>query len=41
MRARGESGTAVYTADTMAEHFGVAKGTYDVVPLPRLTNHKV
>ena len=41
MRSRGEQGTTVFTADTMAEQFGVNKGSYDPVPLPHLTVHKV
>ena len=41
MRSRGEQGTTVFTADTMAEQFGVNKGSYDPVPLPYLTVQKV
>ena len=41
LRSRGEQGTTVFTADTMAEQFGVNKGSYDPVPLPDLTVHKV
>ena len=41
MRSRGENGTAVFTADTMAARFGVTKDTYDAVPLPHISSYKV
>lgn len=34
MRARGTGGTSIYTADTIAEQFGVVKSSYEGVPLP-------
>ena len=34
MRARGDSATEVFTAESMAERFGVEKGSYESVPLP-------
>ena len=40
MRSRGENGTAVFTAESMAEKFGVNKGSYDAVALPRIKNFK-
>ena len=36
MRTRGEQGTSVFTADTVAETFGVVEGSYNAVPLPSL-----
>jgi hypothetical protein len=33
LRSRGTTGASVYTADTIAEHFGVVKSSYDGVPL--------
>lgn len=33
MRTRGEQGTSVFTADTVAETFGVVEGSYNAVPL--------
>ena len=36
MRSRGDQGTATFTAETMAEQFGVVKGTYDAVSLPKI-----
>lgn len=38
MRSRGSAGGAsVYTADTIAEQFGVVKSSYEGVPLPART----
>lgn len=34
LRSRGETSGAVYTADTIADRFGVVKSSYDCVPLP-------
>jgi hypothetical protein len=34
MRARGDSATEILTAETMADKYGVQKGSYDTVPLP-------
>ena len=36
MRSRGDQGTAVFTAESMADQFGVVQGTYDAVPLPNI-----
>ena len=33
MRTRGEQGTAVFTADNVADTFGVVEGSYSAVPL--------
>ena len=41
MRSRGDNGTQVFTADTMADQFGVNKGSYDPVKLPELSFCKV
>ena len=41
MRSRGESGTATLTAESMAERYGVVKGTYTSVPLPRIQAYTV
>ena len=41
MRSRGEAGTATLTAESMAERFGVVKGTYASVPLPRINAYMV
>ena len=41
MRSRGESATTVITAESMADRFGVTKGTYEPVPLPRMNSHVV
>lgn len=41
MRSRGEGATEVFTAESMAEKFGVVQGSYDAVPLPRLDAHTV
>lgn len=37
MRSRGPTGTTLYTADTIAEQFGVVKSSYESVPLPSRT----
>lgn len=41
MRSRGEGAAEVFTAETMAEKFGVVQGSYDAVQLPRLDAHTV
>lgn len=41
MRSRGEAGTATLTAESMAERYGVVKGTYSSVPLPRIQAYTV
>lgn len=41
MRSRGENGTSVFTAETMAEKFGVNKGSYDPIPIPKAATIKV
>ena len=40
MRSRGENGTSVYTAETMAERFGVNKGSYETVAIPKAQLYK-
>ena len=41
LRSRGESATQVVTADSMAEQYGVVKGTYEAVALPRVNTSVV
>ena len=41
MRSRGDKGTSVFTAETMAERFGVVKGSYDTVAVPVAKAFKV
>lgn len=41
LRGRGSEGIQVFTADDVAERFGVVKGSYDPVPLPRIRAHAV
>ncbi|KAK9864312.1 hypothetical protein WJX84_002485 [Apatococcus fuscideae] len=36
LRSRGEAGTSVFTAESIAQKFGVVKGSYRATPLPRL-----
>ncbi|KAK9848934.1 hypothetical protein WJX84_002235 [Apatococcus fuscideae] len=36
LRSRGENGTSVFTAESIAQKFGVVKGSYRATPLPRL-----
>lgn len=41
MRGRGSAGVQVFTADDVIDQFGVVKGSYDAVPLPRIRAHVV
>jgi hypothetical protein len=41
MRARGEDGIQVLDAEAMAQRFGVVKGTYDAVALPKINAYQV
>lgn len=41
MRGRGTGGVQVFTADDVIDQFGVVKGSYDAVPLPRIRAHVV
>ncbi|KAK9829388.1 hypothetical protein WJX72_005534 [[Myrmecia] bisecta] len=41
MRTRGDAGATVFTAESMAEQFGVVKGSYDAVALPKIKAFKV
>lgn len=41
LRGRGSEGIQVFTADDVAERFGVVKGSYEPVPLPRIRAHVV
>lgn len=41
MRGRGSGGVQVFTADDVIDQFGVVKGSYDAVPLPRIKAHAV
>ena len=36
MQTRGDQGTAVFTADNVADTFGVVEGSYSAVPLPAM-----
>jgi hypothetical protein len=33
LRSRGSNSSSVYTSETIAEQFGVVKGSYEAVPL--------
>jgi trans-2-enoyl-CoA reductase len=39
MRARGDAGVKVFTTDDVVAQFGVARGSYEAVPLPRVRAH--
>ena len=41
LRSRGDSATQVITAKSMAEQYGVMKGTYEAVALPRVNTSVV
>jgi len=41
LRARGQAATSVFTADNVIDMYGVAKESYDPVPLPSLKAHCV
>ena len=41
MRGRGTGGVQVFTADDVIDQFGVVKGSYEAVPLPRIRAHVV
>ena len=41
MRSRGDAGVQVFSADDIADQYGVVKGSYDIVPLPRIKAHTV
>lgn len=41
MRARGSAGVKTFTADDVVDQFGVAKGSYDTVPLPKIKAYTV
>ncbi|PRW34018.1 trans-2-enoyl- reductase [Chlorella sorokiniana] len=39
MRSRGDAGLKMYTTDDVIDSYGVVKGTYDAVPLPKIKVH--
>ena len=41
MRARGDASGSVFTADTIADKYGVVKGSYTSVALPSTEVHQV
>lgn len=41
MRARGPQGAKTFTGDDVVEQFGVVKGSYDAVPLPKIKAYTV
>lgn len=41
LRSRGHDDGQVYTADDIVEKYGVAKGSYDTVPLPNIRAYQV
>ena len=41
MRARGQSGMKTFTTDDVVDQFGVVKGTYEAVPLPKIKAYTV
>ncbi|KAI7836141.1 hypothetical protein COHA_009971 [Chlorella ohadii] len=41
LRSRGEAGVTTYTSDDVIANYGVVKGTYDAVPLPKIKAHTV
>ena len=36
LRSRGDTGVKVFTSDDVIEQFGVVKGSYETVPLPKI-----
>ncbi|GAB4823140.1 hypothetical protein N2152v2_010186 [Parachlorella kessleri] len=41
MRSRGQSGMKTFTTDDVVDQFGVVKGTYEAVPLPKIKAYTV
>ncbi len=41
MRSRGQAGVKVYTSEDVIDQFGVVKGSYDAVPLPKIKAYTV
>lgn len=41
MRSRGDTGVQVFTTDDVIDQFGVVKGSYDAVPLPKIKAYTV
>lgn len=41
MRARGDTSASVFTADTIADKFGVVKGSYTSIALPATETYQV
>lgn len=41
MRTRGQGGLKVYTQEDIVEQYGVVKGSYDGVPLPKIKAYTV
>ncbi len=41
MRSRGTAGVKVFTSEDVVERYGVAKGSYDEIALPRINAYTV
>ncbi len=41
MRARGDAAGSVFTADTIADKYGVVKGSYTSIALPNSESYQV
>jgi hypothetical protein len=41
MRTRGQGGVKVFTQDDVIDQYGVVKGSYDAVPLPKIKAYSV
>lgn len=41
LRSRGDTGVKVFTSDDVVDQFGVVKGSYEAVPLPKIKAYTV
>jgi len=41
MRARGDTAGSVFTADTIADKYGIVKGSYTSIALPNSESYQV
>lgn len=41
MRSRGQTGVKVFTQEDIIDQYGVVKGSYDAVPLPKIKAYTV
>lgn len=41
LRSRGDTGVKVFTSDDVVNQFGVVKGSYDAIPLPKIKAYTV